>query len=129
MNRDDRILAVMLTAEHLLRLSRVDLRAKIVERFGEVFGHRLPGPGPLREHGQVVDPRAQRLAQGAIVLEPPPSLEQRLRRFLILPEIRLRDALFYFGEFVGGACGVKDSSAGRERGARDPRTCEAVRRC
>ena len=70
----------------------------------------------------------QRLAELAVLFEAAAALQHLLRRGLVLPEVRGGDAFFDSGEFVCGACGVKDSSAGRWRGAPGPRTCEAVRR-
>ena len=52
----------------------------------------------------------------------------KLRRFLILPEIRFGNPLLYLCEFVCGAGGVKDSSASPSRGARGRRICGAGRR-
>jgi hypothetical protein len=128
MNRDDGVLAIVLAAEHLFRFAGVDLRGEIVERPDEVVADGLTGFRPFDEDGEIVDLRAQRLAQRAIFVEPAAALQQLLRGLLVLPEVRIGDSLFYFREFVGGTGGVKDSSAGRRRGARDPRTCEAVRR-
>ena len=79
----------------------------------EIVGHRLALLGPLGEHGQIVEPALQRFAEIAVFLEPPAALQQLLRGRLVLPEIRGADALFDFLQFVGGSCGVKDSSAGR----------------
>jgi hypothetical protein len=119
----------VLAAEHLLRLACIHLRGQIVERSSEVIGDRFPGSGPLDQNGKVIDARAERVAEGLILFEPAPPLQQLLRTLLVLPEVRIRDALFYLREFVGVAGGVKDSSAGRRRGGRDLRTCGAVRRC
>jgi hypothetical protein len=55
-------------------------------------------------------------------------LQGFLRAVLVFPEIGLANALLDLVEFFFGACGVKDSSAGRSRGARGRRTCEAGRR-
>jgi hypothetical protein len=68
------------------------------------------------------------LAQIHFVLEPAAALHDLLRRFLVLPEIRLGNACGYSGEFVVGAGGVKGSSAGPSRGARGLRICGAARR-
>jgi hypothetical protein len=62
-----------------------------------------------------------------VLFEAATALQQLLRRRLIFPEVRRTDPFFYFLEFIGGTGGVKDSSAGRRRDARDPDTCEAVR--
>ena len=84
--------------------------------------------GPFDQDGEILRPRAQRLAEGSILLEPAPPLQQLLSPRLVLPEIGFRYALFYGSEFGCRVCGVKDSSADRMRGARGPDTCEAVRR-
>jgi hypothetical protein len=113
------------SAEHLLGFAGFDAAREIVEGAAEIVGHRLPGLGPLDEHGEVVHPPLQRVGEIEILLEPPAPLQQLLRAGRVLPEIRLGDLLFYSCELFGGTCGVKDGSAGRLRGARDPRTCEA----
>jgi len=116
------------SAEHLLGLAGIDLGRELVERSTQVVDDRLPGFRPLGEYCQIVGAPPQRVAELPVVLEPAPSLKQLLRRPLVLPEVRLRDALFYVGKFFCRAGGVKDSSAGRSRGARVPDTCEAARR-
>jgi hypothetical protein len=77
----------VLAAEHLLRLAGIDFFRELVERAAEVVEHRLSRLGPLREHGQVLLALAQRFGQGAVLLEPPPALEQLLGGRLVLPEI------------------------------------------
>jgi hypothetical protein len=127
MDGDDGVLAVVLAAEHLLGLAGVDLRGEIVEGAAEVIGDRLPGLGPLDENGEVFQPLAQRLAEVVVLFEPAAALQQFLRRSLVLPEVRRRNAFFDGLQLAGGMCGVKGSSAGRRRDAPDPDTCEAVR--
>jgi hypothetical protein len=117
----------VLAAEHLLRLASVDLCGKLVERAFEVVGDRLAGLGPFDENREVVDTPPQRVAEVAIVLESPAALKEFLRGGLILPEVGIGYSRFDFREFFGGLGSVKDSSAGRWRGAPDPRACEAVR--
>src|SRR5688572_33248344 len=126
MDRDDRVLSIVLAAEHLLRLAGIHLGGEILERLAQVLGDRLAGLRPLDEHGEILAALAQRFAQIAVFLDPAAALQQLLRRGLILPEIGSGDPLLYFLEFVRRSGGVKDSSAGRWRGAPSPRTCEAV---
>jgi hypothetical protein len=127
MDRDDRILAIVLPAEHLLRLAGVYLAGEFVERAAEIVGNRLAGFGPFHQHVEIVQASAERRAQLAILFEPAAPLHDLLRLGLIFPEVRSGDAFFYFCEFDFGAGGVKDGSAGPWRGAPDPRTCEADR--
>ena len=123
----DRVLEIVLAAEHLLRLAGIDLGREFVEPAAEVFEHRFPGLHPLHEHGEILHPSPQGIGQVAVLLQPPAALQQLLRACLILPEVRIRDALLYRREFLCGAGRVKDSSADRRRGAPGPDTCEAVR--
>jgi hypothetical protein len=58
-NRDDRVLAVVFAAEHLLDLASLDLFQELVETAIEIVEHRLPCLRPLGKDGQVVDPPAQ----------------------------------------------------------------------
>jgi hypothetical protein len=127
MDGDDGVLAIVLAAEHLLGLAGVDLGGEVVERTPQIVGHRLAGLGPFGEHGKILEPLAQRFAEIAILLETAPPLQQLLRRRLVLPEVRGTDALLDVLQLAGGMCCVKDSSAGRRRGAPNPDTCEAVR--
>jgi hypothetical protein len=127
-NRHDRVLPIVLAAQHLLRLTGVHLGRQLVERPAQFLGHQLARFRPLDEHLQIVAAAAQRLAEPEVLLEPAAALQQLLGAGLVLPEIRRRDTIFYFGEFLFRAGGVKDSSAGRRRGAPGPRTCEAGRR-
>jgi hypothetical protein len=117
----------VLAAEHLLGFAGIDLCREIVEPAAQIVGHRLPGFGPFDQNGEIVEPPAQRVAEVAILFEAPAPLQQLLRRRLILPEIRRSDAFFDGLQLVCGVGRVKDSSAGRRRGAPNPDTCEAVR--
>src|SRR6188508_15939 len=127
-NAHARVLAIVFAPQHLLRLASIDRRRKVVEALGEVVSHRLAGFGPLDQHREILGSSSQRLTEIAILLQPSTTLKQFLRGRLILPEVRIGDALFYRGKFVGAAGSVKDSSAGRMRGESSPDTCEAVRR-
>jgi hypothetical protein len=128
MDGDDGILAIVLAAEHLLGLARFDFGEELVETARQIVGDRLPGLRPFDQDGEVVHPAAERVAQVAILLEPPAALEQLLGVLLILPEVRVGNAQLYPGELVGGAGRVKDSSADRMRVWRDPDTGGAARR-
>jgi hypothetical protein len=128
MNRHDRVLAIVLSPEHLLGLAGVDRIREIVEAAREIVGNRLPCLGPLDEHREIVCSTTERFAQITVLFQTPPALQQFLRGRLILPEVRLGYTLFNGGKLFGETSCVKDSSAGRPRGARDPGTCEAGRR-
>ena len=69
----------------------------------EVVGDRLPRLGPFDEDGEILGAAPQRLAEIAILLEPPAALQQLLRAGLVLPEVRIGDARFDCREFFGGA--------------------------
>jgi hypothetical protein len=129
MNRDDRVLAIVLAAQHLLGLAGVDLYRQLVKRASEVVSDRFAGLGPFDQHVEVVEPALQGIAQLHVLLEAAPALQQLLCVRLILPEVGSGDAFFYFGKLDGGTGDVKDSSAGRRRVAPDPRTYGADRRC
>ena len=73
---------------------------EFVEAAREIVEHRLARLGPLDQHGEIVARAAQRLAEVAILLEPPAPLQQLLRAGLILPEVGIRDALLYRREFL-----------------------------
>jgi len=92
----------VLAAQHLLGLAGVDLCGEIVEGAAEIVRDRLAGLGPLGEDREIVEPRAQRLAQIAILFEPAAALQQLLRGGLILPEVGGADALLDLLQFFGG---------------------------
>jgi hypothetical protein len=128
MNRDDRVLPVVLAAEHLLGLARVDFPGEVVQALGEIVDDRFSRLRPFDQDAEIVGAPTQRVAQVLIVLEPAAALQQLLGGRLVLPEVRSRDAVFDAGELFGGAGGVKDGSAGRMPAWRDPDTGEAARR-
>jgi hypothetical protein len=128
MDGDNRVFAIVLAAEHLLRLAGIHRGRQVVEAASQIVSDRLACFRPLDENGQIVGATAERFAEIAILFQAAPALQEFLRRGLILPEVRIRDAFFYRREFFGVARGVKDSSAGRMRGEPSPDTCEAVRR-
>jgi hypothetical protein len=127
MDRDDRVLAIVLAAQHLLCFGGLDFVSEFIEAARQIIGDRFARLCPLDQHGEVVSAAPQRVGQPLIVLEPAAPLQQFLRGRLVLPEVRVRNALFDFREFFRGSRGVKDSSAGRKRAWRDPGTGGAAR--
>jgi hypothetical protein len=125
MDGDDRVLAIVLTAEHLLDFAGFDLRRQFVERAAQVVRDRLAGLRPLDEHVEIFQPLLQRLSEIAIFFESSAALHDFLRACLILPEVWSGNEFFDLGELGGGTSGVKDGFAGRRRAAPDPHTYEA----
>ncbi len=70
MNRDDRVAAIVLAAEHLLRLAGLDRRRQLVEPAPEIVGDRFTGLRPLDQDSEVVDPPLERVAQTDVVFQP-----------------------------------------------------------
>jgi hypothetical protein len=128
MNGDDGVLAIVLAAEHLLRLAGFDLADQFIEAAREILGHRLPRLRPFDQHREIVDAPAQRFTQVAVLFEAAAPLQQLLGAGLIFPEVGVGDPQLYAGELVGGAGCVKDSSADRTRVWRGPDTGGAARR-
>ena len=128
MNRHDRVLSIVLAAEHLLDLARVDFLREILEPARHVVADGLPLLRPFEEDAEVVGAPFQRIAELTILFETAAALQQLLGGRLVLPEVRVRNALFDSGEFVRGTGGVKDSSADRTRVWRGPDTGGAGRR-
>ncbi len=58
MDGDDRVLPIVLAAEHLLDFAGVDLSGQLVEGAAEIVGDGLSRFGPFDEHGEIVDPTA-----------------------------------------------------------------------
>jgi hypothetical protein len=124
-NRHDRVLPIVLAAEHLLDFARFDLSGKLVEGAAEVVHDRLPRFGPFDQHGEIVDATAEGATELRVLLEATAALQQLLGGCLVLPEVWGGDSFFYLREFVRGAGSVKDGSADRGLAASDPRTCGA----
>ena len=87
MNRHDRVLAIVLAAEHLLDLARLHFLVERLERLRELRVHRLARLRPLDEHAQVVALLLERHHQIAILLEPAAALQDLLCFGLVFPEI------------------------------------------
>jgi hypothetical protein len=121
-DRDDRVLAIVLAAEHLLDLPGLDFLIEGFERLGEVVVDRLARFGPLGEDREVVALPLERQHQVAILLEAATPLQDLLGFGLVFPEIRRGDARLEAGQFVVESCGFKDSSAGRSRVSSDRRS-------
>jgi hypothetical protein len=128
MDGHDRVLAVVLAAEHFLRFARFDLGGEVVQRAGELVADGLAGFDPFGQDRQVLEPAPQGFGELAVFFQPPAALQQLLRGGLILPEVWSANALLYPRQFGCGTCGVKDGSAGQRRAVPDPDVCEAVRR-
>ena len=122
MDRDDGVGAIVLAAEHLLRLGRLDLRLKLAETSHEIRVDVLPGVRPFDQHAQIVGASAERLAQGHVILQTPPALHYLLRVGLVTPEIRLAGPLLDISELLVKLGTLKDASVVLPTGAQGPRT-------
>jgi hypothetical protein len=112
-NADDRVGAVVLAAEHLLDLGRLDLAFESIKRALQIVGDVLTLASPVEEHTEVVDFAPERVSKLAFVAQAPPALQRFLRLGLVLPKIRRGDARLEPGQLDGGAGNVKDSSEDR----------------
>ena len=92
MDRDNRIAAIVLAAQHLAGLGLLDVRLEVVETFGEVAVNRLTGLGPLDEDAEIVGAARQGLTGSQLFVEAATALQQLLRLAGILPEIGVGDA-------------------------------------
>ena len=118
---DDRVLGVVLAAEHLLDLAGLDFDLQLVEPAHEVAADVLAGVEPLAQDDQVVGALAQRLQQRDVFVEAPAPLQHLLRRGLVVPEVGRAGLRLEAREFLLGASGVKDTSRVRQRAAAGPR--------
>ena len=115
MDGDDRVLAVVRAAEHLLDLAGLHFLIERFQRLAEFRIHRLARFGPFDEHGEVVALLPKRGDQVAILFQPLAALQHFLGFGLILPEIGGGGARLQAGQFLLRAGGFKDSSADRRR--------------
>jgi hypothetical protein len=116
MNGDDRVLAIVLAAEHLFDLTALHLLVELIQPLRQIAVDRLAGVGPFEQDGEVVAARLELTGQLDILLEATTTLQDALRLGLILPEIRRRSPRFQPIQFVFGFGGFKDSYADRQRG-------------
>jgi hypothetical protein len=114
-NRHDRVLAIVLAAEHLLDFAGLDFLFQRLEGLAEFGVDRLAGLGPLHEHGQVVAALPERHHQIVILLEPAAALQNFLCFGLVFPEIGRGGARLQAFQLLLGAGRFKDSSADRRR--------------
>ena len=130
-HRQDGVGVVVLAAEHLLDLGRLDLGRKVVESAGQIVDDMLALSGPLDEHLEIVTPLRERLGEVVVFLQTLATPEDLLRRLGVVPKIRVCRLSLEAGDLVSRAGCVKDSSADRRRASRDPGSDEPVlpRRC
>jgi hypothetical protein len=115
MDGDDRVLPVVLAAEHLLDLAGLHFGIERVERLREFGVHGLSALCPFDQHDEIVALLRERRDQVAVLPQTPAALLDLLRLGLVFPEVRRRRAGVETGQFLVGACGLKDSSADRQR--------------
>jgi hypothetical protein len=84
----------VLAAEHLARLSGLDVALEVVDALEQIRFDRLARLCPLDEHTEVVGAAGERLGERQLVFDAPAPLQQLLRVGLVLPEIRFGDAGF-----------------------------------
>jgi hypothetical protein len=113
-NRDDGILAIVLTAKHLLDLAGLDLLIERLERLAEFGIDRFASLRPLDEHREVVALFFQRSDEIEFLLQPAPALQNLLGVGLVFPEIRRGRARLEAGQFLLGFGGLR-YSADRQR--------------
>jgi len=113
MDREDRVAAIVLAAQHLARLGALDVGLQLLQPPEQVVLHGLAGLGPLDEHPEIVDTALQGVAERQLLLQTPAPLQQLLRLGLILPEVRFGDARLDARELGAMTRRVKDSSADR----------------
>ena len=128
MDGHDGVDAIVLAAEHLARLGKLDVALEVVQALEEIRFDRLARPGPLDEDAEVVAAARQRLGERQLVFDAASALQQLLRLGLVLPEVRLGNARLYAIQFSAGASGVKDSSADRRCVSPDPGSALPARR-
>jgi hypothetical protein len=124
----DGIGPVVLASQDPVRFRGVDLLVEPIEAAREVRGDVLTGRGPLDEDAEIVLLRLQRIDEVDFVLEAPAALEGLLRLGLVLPEIRLGDALLERRDLLARLAGLKDTSAAPRTASPGPPAAERVPR-
>jgi hypothetical protein len=115
MDRHDRVLAIVLAAEHLLDFAGLHFLVEAVERLRELAVDSFARLGPLDQHGEVVALLLERQHQIAILFEPAAALQDLLRFGLVFPEVGRGGARLEAVQFFVGAGDLKDSSADPQR--------------
>jgi hypothetical protein len=116
MDRENGVLAIQITRQHRPDLGGLHVARVRLETARQLVGDLLALPRPVEQDGQIVALLAQRLGQRLVTLEPPPFLEDLLRRALVLPEVRRGNAGFEVGQLALETGFVKDPSGDRRPG-------------
>jgi hypothetical protein len=102
MDGDDRIPAIVRSAEHLLDLARLHLLVECFEALRELTVDRFAGLRPFDEDRQVVAPLPERRDEVEILLDTPAALQNLLGFRLIFPEVRRGGSRLDAGQFFAG---------------------------
>ena len=107
MDRDDRVLAIVLAAEHLLDLAGLHFLIERVERLANSASTGSPASAHSTSTARSSLFFRSDVDQIAILLEPPAALQDLLRFGLVLPEIGRGGARLEAGQFFVGRAASK----------------------
>jgi hypothetical protein len=88
---DDGVARVHGARQHGADLSGLDRLGEFREARAEIGRDIFSLTSPFDQHGQVIGLGANGLGNDPVVIQPAPALQDLLRAFLVLPEVRLRD--------------------------------------
>src|SRR5579859_1944237 len=112
MNREDRVLPIVLAAEHLLDLAGLHRFVERGKPANEVGVHVFAGLAPLDEHREIVRLLSKQLDEIEILLQASPALQDALRLGLVFPEIGRGGARLETIQLRDRLSRLKDSSTG-----------------
>jgi hypothetical protein len=115
MNGHDRVLSIVLPAEHLLDLSGLDFLIERLQGLSEFGVDGFAGLGPFDEHAEIVALFFQRSDEIEILLQAATALQDLLGVSLVFPEIGRGRARLEAGQLLRRFSGFKDNSADRQR--------------
>src|SRR5262245_41872283 len=126
-NRHDGVGAVVLAAQHLLRLGGFNFLSQVgeaVRKICQLFSRRRP----FVEHDEIVHPTTKRSQQREVIFHTPAALHDFLCFGLIAPEGGIGYGLLDVGELILRAGTLKDASADPSRAVSSRRTAVRDRR-
>jgi hypothetical protein len=101
----------VLAAEHLFRLSGLDLLLEIVERPAQIVDDILAVVRPFEQDDEIIAALPQAVTQRAVVIETAAALHDGLGFGRVIPEIGVGYLRFDLGELFVEAGSFKDTSA------------------
>jgi hypothetical protein len=117
MDREDRVVGVVVAGQHEVELALVERVREIVHRSAQILGDRLTFPGQLGARLRVLEPALQGGLRSDLLRQAGAALEKRLGLGRILPQVGMRGLLLEVPELPGAGFQIKDDLEDRGSGS------------